>query len=241
MRILFIILFVLGLLLNYTNIAEASLLTLESGGKLRVNVLSAEDDIALSTPEKSDLKIDRVTDGKIGDASIVKLNSSKGQINLEVFGSSGFNTLNVTNFKENVIEIEERPAVQKLEISIFNGKFRVKNRGVSALTSYPITVDSKTAQVSIKTDTGDRNLEIFPYEAVQSALRTKFITHANGGVEIIVEGDDLQYKITGERRFNLFDLYNYSVPISSYISGVTGEVIKIDAPGWLKIINVIFT
>jgi len=218
------------------------LIVLEPSGEIQLNVLAAEDDISFVAPSSGDVEIDRIATGNVSDASVVKLSSDSGKVSLDIYGENGIKTLNVTDYKENILEVMERPDVQRLEIGLRDDKFQITNNGIIALTSLPITVDSKSAELTIKTDDGDRNLDIFPSEAVQTALRTKFLSKVNaGGVEIVSTDNELQYKISGEKTLNLLNVYDYSIPISSYISASSGEVLKVDAPGWLRFINFIFS
>jgi hypothetical protein len=240
-KILSILLILTAIFILSSNNVHASLLVVKPNGSLQVNVLSAENETSLTPPEHTNLQIERVGSGSISDASIVKLKKSDGKINLQVYGNSGVDNLNVTGYKENILEVEERPDTQKLEVSLSGNDFRIKNKGTTALTAFPITVDSKTADLSISTDTGDKILAVYPFDAMLSALRTKLITNVNrNNLEIIVENDKLIYKVQGEKSINIYNLYTYLIPVYTYISATTGEVVRIDAPGWLKIVNFLF-
>jgi hypothetical protein len=220
---------------------SASLLVVKPNGSLQINVLSAEKDITLSSPDHSNLEFNKVGNNSVSDASIVKLNKTNGKVNLQVYGTSGLDNLNVTDYKDNILEVEERPDSQKISISLDGDSFQIRNKGALAKTTFPITVDSKSAKVSVSTDTGDKILAVYPYDAAISVLRTKLLTTVDRtNIEIIVDNDQLEYKIPGERTINILDFYNYSIPILSFVSASTGAIIKVDAPGWLKLVNFLF-
>jgi len=219
----------------------ASLVVVESDGSLKLSVLSAQD-ASLLTPSRKSLEIEKVASSGSANGSIIKLNQDKEEVSLEVYGDSGRGSFNVTDYKESVVEIRARPNIQKIAISVESDGFRIDNDGVSAFTSFPIMVDSNTAQLDLETTKGYVTLSVLPFDAVQFALRTRLMTKIDdGGVSIVSSNDVLEYKISGAKVISLFNIYDYSIPISSYISASTGEVLKIDAPGWLKFINLIFS
>ena len=81
----------------------------------------------------------------------------------------------------------------------------------------------------------------FPLEAVEAVLRTKLITKAvNPKIEIVEKERELQYIISGEKVFNILGIYEYSIPITSYISASTGEILSVDSPTWFKYVKFLF-
>jgi hypothetical protein len=221
---------------------EASLLVVKSDGTLQWKVLSAEDEASLSIPRHSSLGIEKAANLAYDTNSTVTLDKSGDSINLAVKSGDKTSNLDVTNWKDNLVEIEEKPEVQKVTIAIKDGKFLLRQKGVVAFTDLPLTINSETSEMSVKTETGDKYLSVLPFDAVQSFLRTKLVNRVDvEKIQILEQNGDLAYRIPGEKVFSFFSLYSYSIPISSYISASTGAVLSIDGPKWLNVINFLFS
>jgi len=228
--------FALLFLIFTTATADASLLVVKKDGTIQWKVLSAEDQSSLSVPKHSSLGIEKAANLAYDTKSTVTLQKSGDDINLAVKTGSETNSLDVTDWKENLVEIEERPEVQKVAIGIYDGKFMVRQKGVAASTDLPLTINSETSEMSLKTETGDKYISVLPFEAVQSFLRTKLINRVESDkVQILEKDGELAYKIPGEKVFNIFSFYSYAIPISSYVSASTGAILSFDGSyKWLN-------
>jgi hypothetical protein len=223
------------------NGVAASLLVVGSGGEVKVNVLSASDTGQIDIQKPASLEVSKIADTKAAGGSVVSLGTQDGRANLTVTTGDEIQQLDVSEWKEDIIEIEERPQVQKIRIQLEGGKFLLKQRGVSASTENQINIDSKSAELSVKTDSGDKFLSVLPYEAVQTLLKTKVVNEVMmNAVEILDESGSLAYKIEGNKVINFFDIYSYKIPVSSYISASTGEVLKVDSPTIYKYVTFLF-
>jgi hypothetical protein len=220
---------------------SAALLTIEKSGNISWNVLSLSDTNGLEIPKRSSLEVKGPESGGGADAKLALIKTGE-DMKLLVSSSSGNKELTVNGMTDQVVEIEERPELQRIYFGIDGGKFTIIERGVTAVTEFPINIVSKTAQVSVTTQTGERYLAIFPYEAYQSALRAKVLSEKGGTINLIENSQGiLSYRISGEKRINLFDIYTLSKPITTEISAQTGEVVSVQAPIWFKIASFILT
>jgi len=217
--------FIIGLfilLLSSSN-ANASLLVVKKDGEVTWNVLS-EEDTALGIPTHSYLEVKKAGEVTPSSTSVITLSKKNDKISLFVDSGNEKRELDVTNWQEDLLEIEERAEVQKLKINLNEG-----------------TIDSKSAELSLVTPSGERFVSIFPLEAVEAVLRTKLITKAvNPKIEIVEKERELQYIISGEKVFNILGIYEYSIPITSYISASTGEILSVDSPTWFKYVKFLF-
>jgi len=234
--------FIIGLfilLLSSSN-ANASLLVVKKNGEVTWNVLS-EEDTALGIPTHSYLEVKKAGEVTPSSTSVITLSKKNDKISLFVDSGNEKRELDVTNWQEDLLEIEERAEVQKLKINLNEGKFSLEQKGIIAVTDYPLTIDSKSAELSLVTPSGERFVSIFPLEAVEAVLRTKLITKAvNPKIEIVEKERELQYIISGEKVFNILGIYEYSIPITSYISASTGEILSVDSPTWFKYVKFLF-
>jgi hypothetical protein len=119
-----------------------------------------------------------------------------------------------------------------------NGRFSISQKGVSAVTDYSIKIDPQENKIMVETALGNNFLAVLPFDAVQSALRTKAMTKVSGQPLLLSEEDNnLAYTISGAKEINLFHIYNFKVPVEAKISASTGEVYSTNEPVWLKIIS----
>ncbi len=225
-----------------TESAGASIITINRKGEIVVNVLSLEESIELEIPERDYLEIRDITDKDLEPDAKISLLREDGRVKLQVSSESGDKSLDITDYKDDVIEIEERPKVRRLSIKVSEGNFIIEQGGVVAETEYPINIDPEIARLTVETPTGLRFLSILPWEAVESVLRSKYINkiNAENKLSLFEEDKDLTYKVEGDKVINLLDIIKYSTPVSVKVSASTGEIISIEQPTWLKILGFLF-
>jgi len=225
-----------------TALSYASLIVIDNTGKVVWNVLSEKDGLALDIPRHSSIEVKKAAETTPPSSSVVSLERTDGKVSLLVSSDNETRELDVTGWRNNLVEIEERAEVQKLVIGIRDDKFTLSQKGVSAETTYPVSVDSERAQISLETPSGAKFISVFPIEAVESALRTNLMNRiTEPKIEVFEKEQELQYSIQGEKVFSLFKTYDYSIPVTLFVSASTGEVLDLEAPGWFKYISFLFT
>ena len=241
-RLLVIFFLALGLNILFTKIISASLLIIDKDGEIVVNVLSEEDDITLQIPDRELIAVKDVATGEVDEDTRVTLTKGNDGVMLNILGGQQGRSLDVTNYQDSVVEIEERPRVEKIAISVSGDKFLINQRNVTAQTSYEIDIDPKSAGLTLKTPSGLRFLSILPREAIDTVLRSKLINRFTKENSLTIEEMDaeLAYRVDGERVFDLFNVFEYSLPVTTKISATTGEIISIDSPKWLRFVAFLF-
>ena len=231
------------LLLLVTSEALASLVVVQKDGKVVINVLSTEDSIELEIPRRDFLEVKNIAEDTPDPEAKISLAKEDGKFKLNVSSKSGEKSLDVTNYSDEIVEIEERPALERIRIGVSDNQFTIEQKGVVARTDYEINIDPKTAGLTLTTPSGLRFLSILPYNALQGALRAKIINRfANEARILIVEvGRELTYELAGERVINLFNVIKYSVPVKASVSASTGEILSVDQPTWLKVLGFLFS
>ncbi|MFV1917106.1 MAG: hypothetical protein ACC618_01285 [Patescibacteria group bacterium] len=224
------------------NPAHASLVTIDKEGRVTLNVLSAEESIELEIPRREYLEVKDIAEGIPNPQAKISLLRSNGKVSLQVSTSSGDKSLDVTDYKGEIVEIEERPAVERIAISVFGDKFEIVQRGVIAETSYEINIDPQTARLTLETPSGLRFLSILPRQAVDVVLRAKYINRIGGQNRLSIEeeGRELAYVVPGDKIINLFDLFEYKVPVKAVVSASTGEILSVEQPTWLRVLGFLF-
>ena len=233
--LIFLVLFFLG---AQTTVKADGLVTVDSNGYIYWNVLAAESPSGLQVPKASDISIKQIAQVDSNLGASVALSKNGGQVNLVVSTGSAKKEINVSNWKQDLVEIEERPQVQKLNIGLENGKFSLRQGGVTALTDLPIQIDAKSAGLSVLTSTGNRFVSILPVQAVDTLLRAKYISRLTSTNSMELNEDasnNLVYQIKGEKIINILNVYNYKVDVEGSVSASTGEVLSVNEPTWLKL------
>ena len=74
---------------------------------------------------------------------------------------------------------------------------------------------------------------------MDSVLRSKKINRigVDNKLNIIENDRELSYEVGGERVINLFNIVEYSVPVTVQVSASTGEILLVDQPTWLKVLG----
>lgn len=240
-KVVITIVFLAFFLFIFENTANASLILIEKNGDLTWNVLSEQDALNLETPKYSSLELKKIADENIGNTSSVSLKKTAEGITLSVDSENTKKEMNISDFSEEIIEIEGRPELKRIGIYSEEGNFVLKQSGVKAKTQFPLTVDAKTANLYLSTMSGNKYLSIMPYDAVVNLLRAKLLSSLpEKTIEIVEINRELQYKIEGQKTFSLFDIFKYNLPLTAYVSASTGEVLDVEAPGWFKVIRLFF-
>ncbi len=193
-------------------------------------------------------------------AALVTVNS-KGQIVWQVLGDSTIKvksiaenitvangkieltTPNVTNSKEDLVEVEARADTNNLKISSVDNKFSIEENGITAQTQFPIIIDADKNTLSVTTKSGTRLISILPYEASTLLMRAKLINKVtNNAINLSEnEGGQLQYLVSGVKNINLFNVATITANVNSTVSATSGEILKIDEPQWLKFFGFLFS
>ena len=234
---------VLGLFIASGSAVNASLLIVESDGNVSTNVLGEEDEVKLEIPKKEALEVSTTLADASNNNSQITLSNDNDAVVLSVQADGEEKKLEVTDYKDDVIEIKERPTSAKLAISVTGDTFNINQNGLVATTDYEITVDPKKARILLDAPSGKRFLSVTPHEATQILLRAKTLSTFNkkGSVSIVENsGHDLSYKVNGVRTLNFFDFYYHPVDVTAYVSALTGEIVSVDQPKWLQVLGFLF-
>lgn len=241
-KILFIlnILFILSLFYLVKE-TKASLITVTNEGNIVINVLSSEESIELEV-EKSNIEVKEIAESTPEPGSKISLLREEGKAKLSVLVGSKEQILDISDYKNSVVEIETRPEIEKITIAVQKDLFTIKQRGVTAETDLSIDINPDNAGITVETPYGFKFLSILPKEAVDIILRSKYINNIEKekNIFLIEEEKDIAYKIDGEKVINLFNVFEFATPVSAKVSASTGEVLNLEQPTWLKVIGFLF-
>ncbi len=222
-----------------TKEAKAALITVNQKGEIVWQVLG--DESSPEIPKPPQIKVKSIAENVAVPNSEISLVTTNGKVQLNVTNANGTQNIDVTNLKENLIEIEARGNTNNLKIGESDGQFVIEENGVIAKTSFPITIDPIKNELSVKTNSGSRLISILPYEAVVALQRAK-IMDKSGDVSLGENSNgELQYSINGQKEVSLFNLATIKADIKSVVSASNGEIVKTDEPQWLKVFGFLFS
>lgn len=229
-------------LTTFPQTTKASLITVNGSGEVIFNVLSSEDQLALSIPERKQIEVKEIAAERSANNSSISLSKEDGKIYLRVGEGEGAKEMDVTTWQEDLVEIEEREGVKRIEILVEEEKFAIKQDEISAQTEYPISIKPEENKLSIETPSGEIYLSVFPVEAVESALRSRYVTRLPDRKIGISEKETgiLTYEVDGERQLGVLDFLDYGVPVTVHVSASTGEVVSVDQPTLLRVFGFLF-
>ena len=243
MRKTFVLLALIIIFLGLVSPASARLVTLRENGEVIINVLSSEDSLALMIPQKGSLEVKEVSGEEDTKEAKISLLKEGNDIKLSIDLEEGRKELDVTSLEGELIEIEERPKAKSVTIGLLDGKFFVQEEGILALTDFPINIDPTSAELSLETVSGKHYLAVLPQEAYINSLKSKSLSNHLGNNFQIAEKNpgEVTYEIEGEKTINVFDLVKLNIPVKVSVSVLTGEVISIEQPSWLKVLGFLFS
>lgn len=216
--------------------ADASIVTIGKAGEVKLNVLSAEDSLG-----DGDVIAISKSSVDMGEADMpISLFRKDGKYILNVTGKDGEKTFDVTDYKENVLEIEDRPSVKRIGIGLSENQFFIEQAGIKAKTYFQINIEPQRSKITILTPTGYKFLTVLPKDAVDTLMRSKSISSLgeSGAVSIAEDPEgNLYYEISGVKQVGIKDLYMYDAPVTAKISAANGEVLEVNQPIWLKILS----
>lgn len=219
-KILYVFVFSLLLLALSATPAKAAFVTITKDGKVTWNVLASTNIEVKNTAVAT-------------DTSALSLRTESGKFYL--------NDIDVTSLEnQDLVDIEERPDAKKIMISVKENSFTLNEGGVIAMTTYPIKIDARERKLSVKTDSGETFLMILPKEAVEVAMRSRFISKNVETISIADFKDEIVYKVDGEKVFDILGMISYSVPVTAYVSVVSGKIINVAGPEWFKVFGFLF-
>lgn len=238
----FVLLTVFGLFAICSSAAEAKLLTINASGEVIYSVLSSSDEIEPEIPKSSDIEVKQAQGMSSGGKPTIALAQKDGSVNVSVDDYGSKKEFVINNEEDVILEIEERPQISRLEIGFREGFFLLTQNKFTAYTNFAIKIDASNAKLTVSTDRGERIISVLPYGAVQYLVKAKIINKVKENkFELMEKDSELVYRVEGERLINLFDLYKLPVEVNSLVSASTGEIISVESPLWLKVINNFFS
>lgn len=220
-----------GLLLISVKPVDAALLVVNNKGKivwkvLGLNTFEVKNIFQTPTPPAD---------------SQISLSRMNGKVELNVISDSGTTQTDVTSYYDDLVEIETRGDVKTYKIANLGDRFTISQEGVVANTYYPITINAKTNEVTIRTSKGEQLITVLPFDVVEDLQKANVIDQTTD-VELAENLEqELQYIVSGEKKLRLLNFIDFPVSIKAHVSAVDGTFTETEAPIWYKILGFLFT
>jgi len=233
---------ILSLNFMFSEDTFASILTIDKNGEIIMNVLSEEDSVFLELPDKENMEVKKAAGDLVNGETKVSIHKEDGKLTLNINDELTEKKLDITDYKENIVEIDQRPNVDRIIISVDGENIAIRQKGVTAKTKFEVDIDPVNAGLTLKTPSGLRFLSVLPRDAVESLLKAGLIDQVTKENAVDIEETDAQlvYSIKGERLFNVFNLFDYPLSVHAKVSALTGKITSIEEPNWLKYLSFLF-
>ncbi|MEK7182906.1 MAG: hypothetical protein AAB694_02005 [Patescibacteria group bacterium] len=198
----------------------------------------------------------------------VRIRTEEGRVRLEVSTPSGQTEMDVTDIEGDIVRVREREEEQEIRIRARNGRIEIRQRGVGALTNFPVNVNPETNELTVTTPSGTKVVAILPSVAVANILQSNIMdriltsltpspspatspepTSASEAgeleeveqeIELEEEGGVVVFKIRGIKDARFLNIFPTQTPVTALVSAQTGEVLSLVRPWFLDLFGFLF-
>lgn len=135
---------------------------------------------------------------------------------------------------------DSKPAMVEKEdfnIATSGGQTALVNKRVGALSSFPLSVNPTTRQLTVTTPSGTKIVTVLPQKAIDNMLAAHVmddvvsekaensLASVPNLVNLETENGVLGYKVRGTKTHKLFGLIPIKTPVTAFISAENGQVV----------------
>jgi len=216
--------------------SRAALINISKNGAVTYNVLSAQSPFR-DNPESSIASENDRNPAVLGTK--ISLTKVDDKYFLKVEGDR-FGQFEITNYQGDLVEMEKDLPGQKLSLAFGDGKVQIKEQGIVAQTSLSFNIDSASKKLSLETPSGEKFLFLAPKEAVEKIYQEKILDSTEGAITVTDHNNDLLYEVSGQKILNIFNLVQIPIQVKTQISALTGNIVSVEEPSWLKLWRLFF-
>lgn len=273
-----IVLVVLILAAASVKVSSAAFLVVDEDGRLVWQVLSRGSDEEemeeekVSQEKKFEVEV-RTTNRGPGKETgqEVRIRTEEGRVKLRVATPSGQTEMDVTELKDDIVKIRERRDKEEIKIRARDGRLEIRQKGIGALTHFPVNVNPETNELTVITPSGTRIVGVLPSVAVANILQSNIMDRVLAArgllpsnspgpeeereateeaevkgekeqeVELVEEGGKLAFKIEGVKNVRFLNLFTIEAPVLAFVSAQTGETLRLERPFFLTFFGFLFS
>lgn len=123
-----------------------------------------------------------------------------------------------------------------------DGNLVLTENGVRSHFNLPVFVDVFSHEISVETASGKKQIKTTPVKAVINAIESGYLEDVDKKSQMVMEtikGDELVYKLQGDKKFNLLGRFSVKGVQYVYVDVETGEVREGDQPLLSKFLKLI--
>lgn len=134
----------------------------------------------------------------------------------------------------------------KVEIKVAQNKFEIKSKISTAVSKFPLSVDTENNILIVQTPSGNINLRVLPDEAIANLVRNKKIetvisSELEENKQSTGSADRLVYKVKGLETRKLFGVIPVVSEVEAEIGAESGAIVGEVLPWYLKTFGFLFT
>lgn len=231
--------------------SESRTTTTTTGGAT-IETRQKEDEIRTETTLPSGTKIktreepDRTRTDVFEGGAKLRLERREDRTIIKLEDEKGEETELPEGTENEIFKIQERADKGQIRVSTLRDKFVFSRENMGAATTFPLSVNLQTNQLTVKTPAGEKVVSVLPDQAIKNMLAANVIdqvkglpftqdigkaaTQAGTALEEVVkltatkEGI-LAYEIPGTKRTRFLGFINIEIPKTAVVSAETGALL----------------
>ncbi len=157
----------------------------------------------------------------------IQISSQDGRLSIKARNQNGLETELDTG---SLGLINEGLRNEGLEIATTEGGFLLRQGTYSAMTHFPLSINTLTNQLTVTTPTGTKTVAVLPDQAVENLIRQKFISvvassSADTGINLDVYASQSAFMINGILHKNLFGFFPVNIDKTAVVSAENGQLL----------------
>lgn len=105
----------------------------------------------------------------------VKIKNEDGKVKLRVETTTGETEMDVTNLEDDIVRVSQREDEQEIRIRARGDRLEIRQKGIGALTHFPVSVNPETNELTITTPSGVKVVAVLPSVAVANILQSNIM------------------------------------------------------------------
>lgn len=153
------------------------------------------------------------------------------------------------------LRVTENGVEKDVKVRVQNDRFVIEQEGfgvvspdgtISAITNFPLTVDTETNSITVTTPLGTVNVQQLPATAIEQVLAANVIdtvmsTELDESEEETTDPNkQVVYRIKGVKNTRFLGLITVDAPILAEVSAITGETTLVKQPWYLNAFGFLF-
>lgn len=140
---------------------------------------------------------------------------------------------------ETETSVKEGTTVSKIKIRSGINKFEFQQEGAkfSVQSSFPLSVNPVTRELTVTTPAGSRVVAVLPQQAVDNMLSVGLVSTTSAINLKTEDNGSLSYTIDGTKNEKILGVFDVAIPKNLIVSAQTGEVLVVNQSVFSRILD----